>query len=132
MKTTMKGTIKKSALLTCTVALAGVLAAPAALAESTSEQIDREYKKAMQDEAMGDRNKDGSPNPDYSEERKNMDDPDRVNKQYEKAMQEKRNAEGKADSMKEDGGDYLEKRKHMDDPDNVQKEYDKATQKKQQ
>ena len=48
MKTIKKGTIKKSALLTCTFALAGVLAAPAALAESTSEQIDREYKKAMQ------------------------------------------------------------------------------------
>jgi hypothetical protein len=131
MKTTMKGTIKKSALLTCTVALAGVLAAPAALADATSDEIDREYKKAMQDEAMGDRNKNAAPNPDYSEERKNIDDPDRVNKQYEKAMQEKRNAEGKADSMKKEGGDYLEERKHMDDPDNVQKEYNKATQKQQ-
>ena len=131
MKTTMKGTIKKSALLTCTVALAGVLAAPAALADATSDEIDREYKKAMQDEAMGDRNKNAAPNPDYSEERKNIDDPDRVNKQYEKAMQEKRNAEGKADSMKKEGGDYLEGRKHMDDPDNVQKEYNKATQKQQ-
>ena len=131
MKTIKKGTIKKSALLTYTFALAGVLAAPAALAESTSEQIDREYKKAMQDEAMGDRNKDAAPNPDYSEERKNIDDPDRVNKQYEKAMQEKRAAEGKADGMKKDGGDYLEQRKHMDDPDNVQQEYNKATQKQQ-
>ncbi len=130
MKTTMKGTVKKSALLTCTVALAGVLAAPAALAESTSEQIDREYKEAMRDEAMADRNKDAAPNPDYSEERKNIDDPDRVNQQYEKAMQEKRNAEGKADSMKKEGGDYLEQRKNMDNPANVQKEYDKATQQK--
>lgn len=132
MKTTMKGTIKKSALLTCTFALAGVLAAPAAMAESTSEQIDREYKKAMQDEAMGDHNKDAAPNPDYAEERKNIDNPDRVNKQYDKAMQQKRDAEGKADSMKKDGGDYLEKRKNMDNPENIQKEYDKATQKKQQ
>lgn len=130
MKTTMKGTVKTSALLS--FALAGVLAAPAVLAESTSEQIDREYKEAMQDEAMGDRNKDAAPNPDYSEERKNIDNPDRVNKQYDKAMQEKRGAEGKADQMKKDGGDYLEERKHMDDPESVQKEYDKATQKKQQ
>lgn len=129
MKSTKKGTLKTSALLS--FALAGVLAAPVAMAESTSEQIDREYKKAMQDEAAGDRNKDAAPNPDYSEERKNIDDPDRVNKQYEKAMQEKRGAEGKADSMKKDGTDALEERKHMDDPDNVRKEYDKATQKKQ-
>ena len=78
-----------------------------------------------------DSNKDAAPNPDYSEERKNIDDPDRVNKQYEKAMQEKRAAEGKADGMKKDGGDYLEQRKHMDDPDNVQQEYNKATQKQQ-
>ena len=131
MKTTTKGTIKKSALLTCSFALAGVLAAPA-MAESTSEQIDREYKEAMQDESMADRNKDAAPNPDYSEERKNIDDPDRVNKQYEKAVQQKRDAEGKVDSMKKDGGDYLEKRKNMDDPANVQKEYNKAIQKKQQ
>ena len=81
MKTTTKGTIKKSALLTCSFALAGVLAAPAALAESTSEQIDRDYKKAMQDEAMGDRNKDAEPNTSYYEELKNIDDPDRVRKQ---------------------------------------------------
>ena len=87
MKTIKKGTIKKSALLTCTFALAGVLAAPAALAESTSEQIDREYKKAMQDEAMGDRNKDAAPNPDYSEERKNIDSQEHISEEYRKTMQ---------------------------------------------
>ncbi|HEX5677713.1 MAG TPA: hypothetical protein VFX91_07075 [Alcanivorax sp.] len=125
----MKGTLKKSALLS--FALAGVLAAPAAMAESTSEKIDREYKEAMQDEAMGDHNEDTAPNPDYAEERKNIDDPDRINKQYEEAMQEKRSAEGQADGMKKDGGDYLEKRKNMDDPDYIQKEYEKAMEKKQ-
>lgn len=131
MKTTMKGTIRKSALLTCTVALAGALATPTALAESTSEQIEREYNEAMRDEALGDHKKDAAPNPDYAEERKNLDDPDRVNRQYDKVMQQKRNAMDESEDMKEEGGDYLEQRKNMDDPDNVQEEYREAVQKEQ-
>mgnify|MGYP000196599162 CR=1 FL=1 len=122
----MKTTITKTALMTCTVALAGVLAAPTAMAESTSDQIDREYNEAMRDEAASKRNDNSAANPDYSEDRKNIDSPKQVDKEYNKAMQQKRDAEGKAHEMKDEGGDYLEKRKNFDNPDNVQREYEKA------
>lgn len=145
MKSTTNRTVRKTALLSCSFALAGVLAAPTALAQSTTERtndpdyseqrrnldstnnVNEEYNEAMRDEARGDRNDNAAANPDYSEERRNIDDPDHVDEEYRKAMQEERDAEGRVDGTRDDDGDYLERRKNIDDPDNIEEEYEEAT-----
>lgn len=99
--------MKKSALIPLAFATLGVVAAPAAFAADN----------------MG-----NSDNPDYQSQRKNIDEPGHVEKEYNKAMENKSNAKMNP-NRSENSPNYDAERRNIDNPGHVEKEYDKTMKK---